>query len=266
MLELACASIVAVWWLLRLPVEQDRRRLLLEGLAIATLAWLGEQTCITCYGFYTYAPGWRLMLGDVPLMVVLIWPVVVGSARDLVRHLSGDEPTSLALGVGLLVLADAAFVEPAAVAAGLWRWHQPGLLEVPPVGILGWGAYAALIVHALEHGRRGDRKTKALGLLLVVPGLHLALLGVWWLALRWLNFAIPSTLAPLVAWSLSILATVIIVRRRVRLPLHVVLLRLPGALFFAGLLAFASPSSALVAWSAAFVPPWLALMVGAARR
>lgn len=266
MLEFACAAIVATWWLLRLPLAQDRRRLLLEGLAIAALAWLGEQTCISWYGFYTYAPRWHWLLGDVPLMVVLIWPVVVGSARDLVRALSGDGPVRLALGVGLLVLADAAFIEPAAVAAGLWHWHQPGLLLVPPAGILGWAAYAALVVHALEHGREGDWRDRTLGLLLVVPGLHVALLSSWWGALRWVNLPVPDTFAPLIAWTASVIVTAIVIRRRPTLSLSLVLLRIPGALFFAGLLALSAPSIAVIAWAAAFVPPWLALTAAAARR
>ena len=266
MLELACASIVTVWWLLRLPLEAQKKRLILHGLVIAALAWAGEQTCIALYGFYSYAPRWNLMLGHVPLMVVCIWPVVVISARDLIARIVGPDPLHLALGVGLLVLADAAFIEPAAVAAGLWHWSEPGLLEVPPAGILGWAVYAALVVHALEHARSGGWARRA-GVLLVLPGLHVALLSVWWLALRWMNLAIPSSLVPLLGLGLSILATALIIRRRigVGLPLRLVVLRAPGALFFAALLAVAEPSTAVIAWAAAFVPPWLALMIAAAR-
>ena len=266
MLELACASIVTIWWLLRLPHEQQKMRLIAEGLTIAALAWAGEQTCIALYGFYSYAPRWQLMAGHVPLMVVCIWPVVVISARDLIRRLVGPDPLRLALGVGLLVLADAAFIEPAAGAAGLWQWFEPGLLGVPPAGILGWAVYAALVVHALEHARGGGWSRRA-GVLLVLPGLHVALLSVWWLALRWVSFAIPSSLVPMLGLGLSVLVTAIIIRRRVGvgLPLSLVLLRLPGALFFAALLAVAEPATAVIAWAAAFVPPWLALMIAAAR-
>ncbi len=265
MLEFACACIVAAWLLVRLPMARDRRRFAGELFAIGALAWAAEQTCIVAYGFYTYAPQWTLMVGDVPLMVALIWPVVIGSARDLLRPLC-PSPVRLSMAVGLLVLADAAFIEPAAVAAQLWRWHHPGLFGVPPAGILGWALYAAAVVYALE---RPSSKpiNRLLALAAVVPFVHLGLLAAWWAALRWIDVSIPDFLALLLAAlvAIGVIGWLIVARVGRRVPLRAVFMRLPGALFFAGLLLLAEPDDGVIAWSLAFVPPWLVLMVGAAR-
>ena len=46
----------------------------------------------------------------------------------------------LPLAAGLLILFDAALVEPVAVSAGLWSWSESAVLGVPLIGIAGWGA------------------------------------------------------------------------------------------------------------------------------
>ncbi len=265
MLEFACACVVAVWLLLRLPQERARPRLLGELAIIGGLAWLTEQTCIQLYDFYAYAPRWSVMLGDVPLLVVLIWPVVIGSARDLLRPVLND-PLQLAAAAGLLILADASFIEPAAVAAGLWSWKQPGVLEVPPAGILGWALYAAIVVYVMERPFKHVR-WRLLALAAVAPAVHVALLVAWWGLLRWLNAPVPTALALLGVSLVSLATVLLLLRTRIggRIPLRSVLMRMPGALFFAGLLFMVEPGPAVLLWAAAFVPPWLVLTVTSAR-
>ena len=56
-------------------------------LALMALAgWLNEESCILLYRFYNYSPEWTISIAHVPLLVVLIWPLVIHSAWDLVRQ------------------------------------------------------------------------------------------------------------------------------------------------------------------------------------
>src|SRR5439155_24844517 len=108
---------------------------------LVVASWIGEDSVIRVYGFYHYARGWALFVDQVPLAIVVIWPVVIDSAWGLARCLAAGARAQ-ALLAAAFVLADASLIEPIAVRAGLWRWTEPGLFAVPPVGILGWALFA----------------------------------------------------------------------------------------------------------------------------
>src|SRR5208283_4385299 len=114
----------------------------------------------------------------VPLLVVLIWPLVIHSAWDLVRQWQVREGWAISLATGAVVLTDASLMEPVAVRAGLWSWSEPGIFHVPPIGLLGWGCFAALAVFFLERdGWTTPVKEKdALSVLNIVLGTHCFLL------------------------------------------------------------------------------------------
>ena len=214
---------------------------------------MAEDTVIHAYGFYSYSPGWSVTVDQVPLMVLLIWPVVILSARDLALSLGGRASAIL---VGLVVLADASLIEPIAVRAGLWSWSEPGLFGVPPVGLLGWAYFAALAA------RVGPGSPVRL-LLAPAAATHLLLLATWWGALRWVSGPIPPWPAVGLAWAGSLALTAAILRRGLheRVPTRDLLMRLPAALFFFGLLAVhREGAEPLVAYALAFGPPYLALM------
>ncbi len=253
-LQIACLVIVAAWVLLRLPREPRKSELLARYAALAVAAWLGEESCIRLYGFYSYSPGWTGFLDRVPLAIVCIWPVVVLSAMDLATALLGaraERRVPFAALVLVLVVADASLIEPIAVATGLWRWSVPGPFEVPIVGILGWGFFA--FGAALVRGR--------LGVLVVGPlAAHALLLGSWWGALRWLPRGTEELPFVAVAWLVSIGLVALVLVRRVALPRADLVTRVPGAIFFFVLLAaFARRDVALVLYALAFAPPYLAL-------
>src|SRR5437762_508757 len=88
--QTGCVFVLAIAYAFHLRERSTRARRALEVALLAAAGWLGEQTCITAYRFYEYAPGWRARLGDVPALVPLIWPLVVLSARDVVRALWPD--------------------------------------------------------------------------------------------------------------------------------------------------------------------------------
>ena len=271
-LELGCVAILALYLGVRTRRDAAPRRFLWRLLVLMAASFAGEDTVIRAYGFYTYSPRWSLFIDRVPLMIITIWPVVISSAWDLVRHLRRDRGSvaALAVAVGLLVWADASLIEPIAVRSGLWWWHQPGLFRVPPVGILGWGFFAGLCIAVLESNRRAARSPLAdLRVLLVAPlGTHALLLGSWWGLLRWVSLPVPTWPAVGLAWAVALALTALALRRGgwTRVPLAELLLRVPAAGFFFVLLALNSTGAALPAYAVAVAPPYLTLTAGALRR
>ena len=265
-IELACIAIVALYVVVRLALTADRGPFLRRLALMAIGAWVGENTVIHAYHFYTYSPRWHLFVDQVPLMILLIWPVVIHSAWDVIGHLcrKSASVTIIAVATALVVLADASLIEPIAVASELWWWHEPGLFEAPPIGLLGWSYFALLCVAIFERNRRAGAPALADALAVIAPaaGVHLMLLATWWGGLRWVNGTVEPNAVLVVIWPLSIALAAVAWKRdaRRRVPLNQMLLRIPGALFFFALLAiYGRDNWALVVYALAFAPPYLAL-------
>lgn len=265
-LEAACVAIVALFVGVRAARDPEPFVFVRRLLLLVAGAWIGENTVIHVYGFYHYDPRWSLFVDRVPLMIVCIWPVVIHSAWDLSGYILRGEQTSVrrvALMGCALVLADASLIEPIAVNSQLWYWTQPGLFEVPPIGIAGWAFFAGLCMAIFESNRRRGRSGLAdLAVLVLAPlGTHVLLLATWWGALRWLNHTVPPWPAVAVAWvvSLTLLMRVLNGRLYDRVPSIEMLLRVPAAAFFFVLLILDAEQPALVAYALAFAPPYLAL-------
>jgi hypothetical protein len=261
LLELVCLVIVGIWLAGRLAVEPDhpaRRALLGRMLAMGSAAWIAEDVAIRLYGFYFYATDrWTLFVDRVPLLVLIIWPVVVTSGLDLLAALR--VPTShRPLLLGVLVVADAWFIEPIAVDAGLWTWTSPGPFSVPTIGVLGWGFYAVGVGFVVASRRAPP------WMLLVAPALcHTLLLVLWWGLLRWVPTPLPDVVVAGLGWCVALGIAVAIARQRPPGLRRLVFFRAPAAVLFFGLLAVHgrdSDDGALVAWALAFAPPWLALL------
>ncbi|HNF99418.1 MAG TPA: carotenoid biosynthesis protein, partial [Pseudomonadota bacterium] len=157
--------------------------LLSDYFALSVAGYLGEESCITLYHFYQYSPDWNARLVDVPLLVPLIWPLVVLSARQVGQALWPDAKSPLARAAitAALVTFDASLMEVVAVRAGLWSWAEPGHLQVPLIGILGWGYFALGAELVLGQPWRARR----LWLLLLAPLVTNALIvGSWWICFR----------------------------------------------------------------------------------
>ncbi len=252
-LELVCAAIVTLY-------AVARRDALPQLLLLAVAGFIGEDSVIRAYGFYSYSPRWDLFVDRVPLLIALIWPVVIHSAWSLARRLGPRGRWAPLIGAGL-VLADASFIEPIAVHAGLWSWTEPGLFAVPPIGILGWAYFAGAAMLCLERAR-------PLAAVVAAPlATHVLLVTTWWGAFRWLSRPLPAW--PLVAVTWVVLGTLAVWALRLRpgrgSPAFrkELLLRGPGAAFFFVLLFMsARDQPSLCIYSAAFAPPYLALLLG----
>ncbi|MEZ4264859.1 MAG: carotenoid biosynthesis protein [Myxococcota bacterium] len=254
-IEGICAAVVVhqIWLRSR---SAPLRGVLATYFALFAAAWAGEETCIRAYGFYQYSPGYSVWLDVVPLLIPLIWPAVILSAHDLATRLAST-PSRVPWLTAALVLADASFIEPIAVQAGLWSWNAPGLLGVPPIGVLGWAYFAGIAALALHPPRISPG-----WLLGAIVGAHALLALTWWGALRWVSAEIPWQAAVAVAAPAGLVLAVLAWRSPTARAVPAALLwsRVPASLVFVALLvAYGRESPALLAWAACFVPPWLSL-------
>lgn len=265
LLEIICLAILSLFVVFQLHYRPHPARLLRRLSLLAIAAWLGEDTVIRAYHFYSYSPSWNFFIDQVPAMIVLIWPVVIYSAWNLVGYLL---PTSAAGWIVLagsgIVLADASLIEPIAVQAGLWHWHEPGIFNVPPIGILGWAYFAGCCIFILEKNSRDQRNSAWDALVLVIPAIctHLLLLLTWWGALRWVNDPLAPGPVVVMAWGLSLVLTYRAWRKESaeNVPLSEMLLRIPAVLFFVVLLIWYGRTNwPLIAYVLACSLPYLAL-------
>lgn len=243
--EAACVVVV----LLTLGVMARARGVapvLREYASLAVAGWIGEQTSIAAYRFYSYAPEWHVHVGFVPLLVPLIWPLVILSARDVVSGLWPSLPSAASaatgalrpLAVALVVIVDASLVEVVAVRAGLWSWAEPGHLAVPVIGILGWGYFAFGAELALMRGR------PLLALITGPVAAHALILGTWWGLFRWTlrgDLGVASSFG-VAALALAALGLVVSARRAGQgMPLGTAAPRMIAASLFFTLLVTTAP-------------------------
>jgi len=271
LLEIIILGIVALFLAVRVKVEPNRPRLLRRLGLLSVASWIGEDTMIRAYHFYQYSPRWSLVVDEVPLLIVVIWPIVIISAWDLVVAFTDGRPSPrTVVGAAAMVFADAYLIEPIAVASGLWSWNEPGLFEVPPIGVLGWSLFAGttLGVFALidRHGRSG--RADLLVLVFPVPLVHAMLLAAWWGALRWVNAPIPDWVGVATVWLICATLAALAWRHPTarRVARRDLLIRIPAAAFFFVLLGLeATNHPALVAYSTAFALPYLTLTIRSTR-
>ena len=264
-IQLASAAIVLLYFVVRLLRAEDKVRVLRRFVLIVIASWLAENTVIHAYGFYYYDPSWTIFVDQVPLMVLLIWPVVIDSAALLAHRLIGETSRAAPWLAAFIVLTDASLIEPIAVRAKLWYWTEPGLFYVPLIATLGWAIFAVASFHWFAIVDRKKLPTWFDGLLLIVAPVvsHLVLVAVWWIIFRWINVPVPEWGAVAFAWTISIGLAIYALRHRLRerVPVVELLVRIPAAGFFFVLLAmYGTGVPALVAYALAFAPPYLALL------
>ncbi len=265
LLELSCALIVATYLAVRAYYETDRVRLFRRMGLVLAASWTAENSVIHAYHFYQYSPRWSIFVDHVPLMIIIIWPVVITSAWDLMNALAGRTGGRKVLfAAGAMVFIDAFVMEPIAVQSGLWSWNEPGLFGVPPIGVLGWAYFAVACLAIFDWVDRNRRSPwLELGVLVIPMAFtHLTLLVTWWGALRWINHPINPWIAVALAWLLHSGLALIAARHPASSRLHRrdLLIRVPAAGFFFVLLGMdAQNNLPLIVYAIALAPPYLVL-------
>ena len=124
--EIACVLVITLT-LATMSRAVAPRALLRDYAALAVAAWVGEDSAIAFYRFYAYAPGWHLRVHHVPVLVPLIWPLVILSAREVVSKLWPEVRAWRPLVVGAVVAFDASLVEVVAVREAGMPLHTAAL-------------------------------------------------------------------------------------------------------------------------------------------
>jgi len=264
-LELSCALIVASYLVVRVAYETDRWRLFRRLGLVLVASWAAENSVIHAYGFYQYSPRWTLFIDHVPLMIIIIWPIVITSAWDLMNALGGRRGGGKVLvAAAAMVFIDAYVIEPIAVQSGLWSWNEPGLFKVPPIGVVGWSYFAVACLAIYDWVDRHRRSPwLELGVLVVpIAFTHAALVATWWGALRWINHPINPWIAVALAWTLHTGLALLAARHPAAHRPHRrdLMLRVPAAGFFFVLLGMdARDNLPLILYGFALAPPYLVL-------
>lgn len=235
--ELICVGII-VWTLSMMARKRDTKELGMQYLSIAVAAWISEDTCIRFYEFYSYSSVWHLRLDKVPVLVPMIWPLVILSARDVASSLFRSSENMLVFAVFAIVCVDASLVEVVSVACGLWSWSAPGHLNVPVVGIVGWGCFGAAVHLCLASSKHALQRA----VIVAAPILtHAFLVALWWGFLRWVwrsDLGIASVSAVLLLGACAS-AYALHLRRRGRfIEQEVAVPRVGAAVLFWGLLVY----------------------------
>ena len=264
-LELVALSIIAIYVVVHTLEQPEKGEFFIRLVLVSAASWIAEESCILSYQFYGYSPTWTLFLADVPLLVIVIWPIIVHSAWDLASQMLQPGHRFVPLAAAAIVLTDALLIEPVGVQIGLWSWKEPGIFEVPPIGVLGWAFFAFLcMLHfGKEKQRNGTWRINMLIAVIPVLGTHLLLLITWWVAFRWVKITFDPRLTVGVAWVVSIFLVCAILKNRtgIRVERKTLWLRLLGALFlFTWLALNANDSKLLILYGVAFAPPYLTLM------
>jgi hypothetical protein len=264
--EMIIISITAFYVVMFTANRPDGTHFLLWIVLVATSAWITEETCIRLYAFYSYSQSWHIFLSHLPFMVIVVWPAIIHCAWDLASQLLGYGHRFVPIAAASIVLTDAAFIETVSVQSGLWVWQDPGVFNVPLIGIFGWACFAFLCAFLYEEGIRRNYRLWFSFLVIVLPavGTHLFLLVSWWGVFRWINIPIKAELAAATAWIMSICLVFVFIRFRtgIRVEKKTLLLRLLAALFFFTLLSFNADCSVFfILFVVAFAPPYLTLMV-----
>ncbi|MBL9008670.1 MAG: carotenoid biosynthesis protein [Myxococcales bacterium] len=280
-LELVCLGIVALYIAVRLSRRGDESpaALLTRFAWLSLTSALGEDSMIRVHGFYDYAPGWSLPIDRVPLLIVLIWPIVIDSASVLAGGLGAalglpPRTRTIAILTAAVVFVDAWLIEPIATQSGLWRWHEPGLFGVPPIGVLGWAVFAGCVVWLRPfYDRPGPSAASrlvrmALASLLALCLTHAVLIASWWGLLRWLSRSLPAHGGIIAAWALLGSLALWFCRTRSGrfVPLADLLVRVPAAAFFFVLLVvrkaeLGAQRGPLLIYALAFALPYWVLVL-----
>ena len=254
-IELPLWVMVIAGWLLLLRLPD--RRGLVRLLTVAAVAWAAEQTLLRAHGYHFYSSEWLVVAGAVPLVLPMWWALAIVTAYDVTEHAS--DPRYAAAFAGLLVLADAAILQPWLVSVGGCRWNGAGPFGVAPIGIVAPAIIAYASGGVLRRADRGPWQSVVVDGFAAVGTVHLAVLGAWHVGLKFLEGPWPAVATALVAVAIAALSAAIVWTRPGRARRRFGVVRTFGVGPMFGGLAARGAASAQWAWTAAlFVPSLVA--------
>lgn len=96
------------------------------------------------FGHYVYGPTLGIMVWDTPLMMGVNWFLTVYICRQISEQIVKDAFLVAVVAAGLMVLLDL-FLEPFAIATGMWSWNAG---KVPMHNYIGWFVSGTIIQYA----------------------------------------------------------------------------------------------------------------------
>ena len=219
-----CIAIVLLQVGLYLLRGVKAREFFKEYFFLVLLSWIAENSVIRLYHFYDYHEGWWFFIDHVPVIICLIWPLVILSAREIAFQVTREKWQSIA--TAIVVFFDASFIEPVATTSGLWSWHEPGLFSVPLIGIMGWAIFAGLCT----------RLQKMKYLAVIIIALHASLLLLWWGLFRYISFEFYQGLVVISAIFPVLASAAYLLKNSIAIESVSLLQRLPALFLFLFLL------------------------------
>jgi hypothetical protein len=208
-IELPLWVMVLAGWLLM--SQRDRGPALRTLITTAAIAWVAEQTLLRAHGYHFYSAGWWIVLGAVPLVLPLWWALAITTAVEVTREASN--PRRAAALAALLVLADAALVQPWLVTVGGCRWNGDGPFGVAAVGLLGPAILAYAVAPILRHAARRSWQSLTVDGFSAVGTVHLGVLATWHLGLKFTETQWPPAALVVTGVAIAGLATTILLTR-----------------------------------------------------
>lgn len=228
--------IVIIYYLYWFSREHDRGSFFLKLTVISIASWIVEDTSIRIYHFYQYSPDWRFFIGQVPVIVVLVWPIVIHSGWELAYQLMNKNRHRAHLAAALIIWIDASLIETIAVKSGYWSWNAAGIWEVPLIGIFGWAFFAFLSINIIMPGKisKTDIIKNLFSIIVIVCGTHVMIVATWWLIFRWILFPVNMVSITVIAWFVSGLVIYFIHREKLgfNMDSKVLIIRVPPAVLF----------------------------------
>ena len=255
------------YWFAR---ENSLSSIILKFTVISVAGWINEETSIRIYHFYQYSPDWKLFIGNVPIMVIFVWPLVIHSGWELASQLMGGKKRHAHLVAALIIWIDASLIEIISVKAGFWSWNAPGIFNVPLIGIFGWVyfSFLSILVLRLKKERMSGAINFIFLLIFLTSGTHALIITSWWLLFRWMLFPLNMVYISPVAWLLSILFIYFIQRKSLDADVEsntLILRFLPSSFFFIWYLNN-DPNLLYTAYIVAFCFPYLLIIYKISKR
>ncbi|MDP7078772.1 MAG: carotenoid biosynthesis protein [Candidatus Undinarchaeales archaeon] len=164
-------------------------------LTMAVAGLLMEGLTMRLFASHTYNGIFPVPIGDVPLVIVLGWVVIIFISHEIVQAMQIPRSTVGFLMMGALAVNIDLMLDPLAEAVGLWHWNIANSFYGVPLGnFLGW----FLIVFLFNH-LSASRAVKRVFPNVIMRSLFLAIMPVLLIlpvGVAWLHLDVENVIGP----------------------------------------------------------------------